>query len=229
MSGALDRRPRPISRASASPPRSISRADELWVRSKLPHQDIWHELRGTAVIPLEFGEHHAYQSISKTKTFTPPTSDREMLLAQLSKNVENACIARRHKLEARRVSFFCARRISGIRGMSWSCHGRPMSPASSCRSSTRTWTSSTARSCAIGSRAWCSRTCAARATPSSIPWEALRAERVRRIYDGIDRLDAKYGKHTVFLGSSFPAMQGQQHTATGRNSPPSAHVAARRE
>jgi hypothetical protein len=35
---------------------------------------------------------------------------------------------------------------------------------------------------------------------------------VRRIYDGIDRLDAKYGKHTVFLGSSFAAMQGQQHT-----------------
>jgi DNA polymerase-4 len=87
----------------------FARQDELWVRSKLtkPHQDIWHELRGTAVIPLEFGEHHAYQSISKTKTFTPPTSDREMLLAQLSKNVENACIkARRHHLEARRVSFF---------------------------------------------------------------------------------------------------------------------------
>ncbi len=87
----------------------FARQDELWVRSKLtkPHQDIWHELRGTAVIPLELGEHHAYQSISKTKTFTPPTSDREMLLAQLSKNVENACIkARRHHLEARRVSFF---------------------------------------------------------------------------------------------------------------------------
>ena len=57
----------------------FARQDELWVRSKLtkPHQDIWHELRGTAVIPLEFGEHHAYQSISKTKTFTPPTSDRD--------------------------------------------------------------------------------------------------------------------------------------------------------
>src|SRR5438132_3791119 len=35
--------------------------------------------------------------------------------------------------------------------------------------------------------------------------EALRAERVRRIYDGIDQLDAKYGKHTVFLGASFAA------------------------
>jgi len=26
-----------------------------------------------------------------------------------------------------------------------------------------------------------------------------------------DHLDHKYGKHTVFLGSSFVAMQGNQH------------------
>src|SRR5262249_41954147 len=48
--------------------------------------------------------------------------------------------------------------------------------------------------------------------------EALRAERVRRIYDGIDRLNAKYGKHTVFLGPRFAAMQGQ-HTAARADLP----------
>src|SRR4029450_9026967 len=133
------------------------------------HQDIWHELRGTAVIPLEFGEHHAYQSISKTKTFTPPTSDREFLLAQLSKNVENACIkARRHKLEARRVSFFLRTQDFRHTGYEWVLYGQPMAPASSSRSSTRSCIPSTARNCAIGSPAWCSRTCVARATPSSI-------------------------------------------------------------
>ena len=49
--------------------------------------------------------------------------------------------------------------------------------------------------------------------------EVLQTERVRRIYDGIDRLDAKYGKHTVFLGSSFAAMQGSSIRASGRNFP----------
>jgi hypothetical protein len=34
---------------------------------------------------------------------------------------------------------------------------------------------------------------------------------MRRVYEAIDGLDAKYGKHTVFLGSSFAAMKGQQH------------------
>ena len=59
--------------------------------------------------------------------------------------------------------------------------------------------------------------------------EALRAERVRRIYDGVDQLDAKYGKHTVFLGSSFPALQGQQHTGDRAELPPPAlHATARR-
>lgn len=42
--------------------------------------------------------------------------------------------------------------------------------------------------------------------------EVLRAERARQVYEAIDQLDAKYGKHTVFLGSSFAAMQGKQHT-----------------
>ena len=86
----------------------FARKNEHWVRAKLtkPHVAIWHELRGVSVIPLEIGEKHDYQSISKTKTFTPPTAEREMLLAQLSKNIENACIkARRHKLAARRVFF----------------------------------------------------------------------------------------------------------------------------
>ena len=41
--------------------------------------------------------------------------------------------------------------------------------------------------------------------------EALRAERIRQVYEAVDQLDAKYGKHTVFPGSSFAAMQGKQH------------------
>jgi nucleotidyltransferase/DNA polymerase involved in DNA repair len=86
----------------------FARRDERWVREKLtkPHVAIWHKLRGTSVIPLDIGEKHDYQSISKMKTFTPPTGDRDFLMAQLSANVENVCIkARRHKLEARRVFF----------------------------------------------------------------------------------------------------------------------------
>jgi nucleotidyltransferase/DNA polymerase involved in DNA repair len=97
-----------LQRFSITTALDFARKDERWVTEKLttPHVGIWQELRGIAVIPLEVGEKHTSQSISKTKTFTPPSADRALLLAQLSKNVENACIkARRYKLEARRVSF----------------------------------------------------------------------------------------------------------------------------
>jgi impB/mucB/samB family protein len=41
--------------------------------------------------------------------------------------------------------------------------------------------------------------------------ETLRAERVRQLYHTVDAINRKDGKHTVFLGSSFPAVrQGSQ-------------------
>jgi hypothetical protein len=36
-------------------------------------------------------------------------------------------------------------------------------------------------------------------------------ERPEKIYEGVDALSRKYGKHTVFLGLSFQAMKGGQH------------------
>jgi len=50
---------------------------------------------------------NSYQSISKAKTFTPPSTDEVFIFAQLSKNLENACIkARRYILAATRLIVF---------------------------------------------------------------------------------------------------------------------------
>ena len=49
----------------------------------------------------------SYQSISKAKTFTPPSQDDAFVFAQLSKNLEAACIkVRRYKLAACRLILF---------------------------------------------------------------------------------------------------------------------------
>jgi DNA polymerase-4 len=67
-----------------------------------PGYEIWQELHGHCAMPLLTAEKSTYYSIQKVKTFTPPSSDRTFVFAQLSKNVENACIkARRYKLAAR--------------------------------------------------------------------------------------------------------------------------------
>jgi DNA polymerase-4/DNA polymerase V len=193
----------------------FARKDERWVREKLtkPHVMIWHELRGISVIPLELGEKHTYQSISKTKTFTPPTSDRAVLLAQLSKNTENACIkARRYALEARRVFFLV--RTQDYRHAGYDLVlSRPTNVPSAIVPLINQHLDTLYRPNILY-----------RATGVVLSdlrgegdrqldlfGEALRAERTRQVYDAIDQLDAKYGKHTVFLGASFAAMQGKQH------------------
>lgn len=87
----------------------FARMDEEFIKKHLskPYREIWHELNGRSVYPVVKESKDSYQSISKTKTFTPPSSDRAFVFAQLSKNLENACIkARRHKLAAIRLIVF---------------------------------------------------------------------------------------------------------------------------
>ena len=73
-----------------------------------PNVDIYKELKGISI--HEVNDHidpDDYRSLQKTRTFTPPSSNRSFVLRELSKNVELACAkARRHNLSARRIYYF---------------------------------------------------------------------------------------------------------------------------
>jgi hypothetical protein len=87
----------------------FAHAAEQWVNANLtkPSQDIWKELNGQYVIKLDPKPKESYQKISKVKTFTPLSSQPAFLFAQLSKNIENACIkARRYKQAATGAAIF---------------------------------------------------------------------------------------------------------------------------
>ncbi len=72
----------------------FARRDEAWVRATVakPIYEIWKELNGEVAFELDVEGRESYKSISKTKTFTPPSKDARFVAAQLSKNIENACI-----------------------------------------------------------------------------------------------------------------------------------------
>lgn len=66
--------------------------------------ELWHELRGEVVYQLNTEEKTTYDSISKTKTFTPPSDDSAYVGAQLFRNTESAFIKlRRYHLRAQRL------------------------------------------------------------------------------------------------------------------------------
>ncbi|HMP71691.1 MAG TPA: DNA polymerase IV [Kiritimatiellia bacterium] len=80
-------------------------------------RDLWHELRGESVYPVTDEEKTDYASVSKCKTFTAPSSDREFVYAKLVRNVESALIKlRRHRLRARVV-------YAGLRRKDYAQHG----------------------------------------------------------------------------------------------------------
>lgn len=86
---------------------------ETWAEQLLGKlgREIWNELRGISMYPVNPEEKSSYATISKCKTFTAPSADRDFVFAKLVRNVESACIKlRRHQLRTRRLMVALRRR-----------------------------------------------------------------------------------------------------------------------
>lgn len=77
--------------------------DPRWIRKMLhkPGLEIWNELRGTSVLGVATDPWRPVASISKSKTFSVPSSERALVHARLVRNLESAFIKlRRHRMRA---------------------------------------------------------------------------------------------------------------------------------
>lgn len=73
-------------------------------------EELWYELRGMSVYRIVTEPKNKYLSISKTKTFSPASCDKEFVKGQLFRNLESALIKlRRHGLSARNLTAFLRR------------------------------------------------------------------------------------------------------------------------
>jgi DNA polymerase-4/DNA polymerase V len=82
---------------------------EKFITSHLskPYLEIWQELHGKKIFPIDSKKKDTYQSISKTETFTPPTNKKEILWSYLFQHVEDAFNkARRYKYAVGKVFIF---------------------------------------------------------------------------------------------------------------------------
>lgn len=186
-----------------------------WVAKHLskPFFEIWQELNGEFVYPLTIGEKHDYASISKTKTFTPPSTDREFVFSQLSKNVENACIkARRHTLFAKRFSFFLKTQDFRYRGLEFKLNREVSTPEEIMKvirdNFDRVYRPGV-RYRATG--IWLSELTHTRVETMDLFGGTPLTAKIEKIHEAIDELDSRFGKHTVYLGSSFKAMNEAAH------------------
>jgi hypothetical protein len=173
------------------------------------------------VYPVTTESKSSYQSISKTKTFTPPSQDEEFVFAQLSKNLENACIkARRHKLAATRLMVFLRKQDftdSGVELKLARPTAYPVELFGPLREGfhhayePRTPYRQTGVVLAgLVSEAQ---------TQYSLFDDTAKIERMARIYDAVDRISRQFGKHTIQHAASLPTKLQAQHEGERGDAP----------
>ena len=184
----------------------FARMPEQKVRKSFtkPTIEIWQELRGQSVCPVVSEEKSTYASISKTRTFAPSTSDADYLFAQLLRNLESACIkARRYKLAPRRIALF----LKTDNFLYSGCELRLNTPSAypmDLMDLARNAFDSLYR-----------KNISYRATGvvlmemySDLPVQyslfddAVRVDKVRTLYDAVDEICRRFGKHALHLGGS---------------------------
>lgn len=169
-----------------------------------PGVEIWQELRGQSVYPVTAGDKSSYASISKTKTFAPPTNNAEYLFAHLMRNMESACIkARRYMLAPRKIAVFLKKNNFDFLG-SEALLSRPCA----CPLEFSEVIRNLFDACFQPQEIY-------RATgvilldlkpdtgtQYSLFDDPVQAEKIKELYAVADELGKKFGKHTLHLGAS---------------------------
>ncbi len=169
-----------------------------------PGVEIWQELRGKSVYPVTAEEKSSYASISKTKTFAPPTSNAEYLFAQLMRNIESAFIkARRYSLAPSKIVVFLKKNDFNTVGSEAKLTRPCASPLEF---------SGTIHD--LFDACYCPKDIYRATGVILLDLEAdtniqytlfdnpVQAEKIKDLYHVADELGQKFGKHTVHLGSS---------------------------
>jgi nucleotidyltransferase/DNA polymerase involved in DNA repair len=193
----------------------FARKAESWVRSVLtkPHVEIWQELNGNCVLELATKEKTSYASIQKVKTFTPPSGDPAFVFSQLSKNIENATMkARRYNLAPRGFVIYLRTqdfRSEGIEIRLAHKTAIPNALISEARSAFERIFKPRTQYRSTGVVLLDLEDDAT--MQLDLFGSVAKTINMRRVYEGVDAVRRKYGKHTLFLGSSFQANKFGQH------------------
>lgn len=181
--------------------------DEQWVRKMLhrPGWEIWQELRGNSVKTVNTETRPPQASIMKGKTFSEPSKDRAYVYAKLIRNLESAFIKlRRHQLRAGEVCVYlrakdyaekgCSARFNRgvttaqeITSVVWNLFNRLYIDGMEYRSTT----------IVLG------RVESDRQRQGDLFEDRLKTERIQEVGRVVDRINARYGKHRIFLGTGL--------------------------
>jgi len=167
--------------------------------------ELWHELRGEMIYKLNPEEKTTYDSITKSKTFTPPSNDYEYVKAQLFRNTESAFIKlRRYHLRAKRFIVFIKRQDFRAHGVE-SDLNRPTTCPLEAFPLIEGMLSDlfTAKTLYRSTGIVLSNLEADSGLQFELFEDPLQMIKMRKVAEAIDEINAIYGKHTVHTGTGL--------------------------
>lgn len=193
--------------------------DEAWVRARVtkPIRELWQELNGELVFPLVTEAKDDYHSIQKTRTFSPASDDPAFLYSELSKNIEGACRkARRYNLVATGLSFFLKSSDFRYRTHTVSLSKATNAPHEILHALEPFFTKIYRRGTRYRTTG-ITLTGLREAKPEQLDLfvSAEITEGVDRLFTSVDALTEKYGRDTVYLGSSAHAVAARKKASQG--------------
>jgi DNA polymerase-4/DNA polymerase V len=167
--------------------------------------EIWNELRGNAVYPVNPIEKSTYASISKCKTFTAPSGDENFVYAALIRNLESAFIKlRRYHLRVKTITVILRRQDFSETGLEVDLN-RPTAATQEAVPAARVLFEN------IYERGTVYRATMVilgklepdEAAQPELFEDRLRVEKLTRVSKTVDAINSVFGKHTVSLGTSL--------------------------
>ncbi len=189
--------------------------DRIWVNEHCdkPLRHIYEELRGNYLMPLSLSHDEDQASIQKTGTFRPPSRNKTYVFSELSQNIENACIKLRAQgLLTTHVSFFIKTQEFNYIGTDLPLSCAMATPQEIIAHITPHFNKLFRQGLLY------------RATGVTLSGLRRRdkvtlglfgpdtaVEKSKVIYETVDRLERRFGRHNIFLGSSLKAMKIEKY------------------
>jgi DNA polymerase-4/DNA polymerase V len=187
---------------------SLARKDKCWVDDNLikPYREIYWELRGFHVKKVEI-EKKAQKSISKVKTFTPPSSDPVFLLSQFSKNLEAACKkARRHNIYTKKLFLGLKSQAFSTKYLEIDLTNATADPATLLHIVQENFSKLFNPKTLYRATSVILANLSSQETQPDLFGDASEIQTLTTIFRTVDEIDRKYGKYSVHLASSNTAV-----------------------
>jgi len=181
--------------------------------------ELWNELRGQPVHRVSTEEKSSFFTISKCKTFTAPSDDRDFIWAKLVRNIESALIkARRYKLRTGLLAVALRRQDLEVVGLEARLNRSTASPHEVVPIASRLFDRLFQQGVTYRSTlAFLGKLESDTSHQRELFEDNIRIERLETLRQAMDQVNDQYGKHTVSLG---PSLFLDRHRRTARDDQP---------